>query len=121
MRGYSTRLTGPVGPVAVLVVVLLLVALLPVPARANYELYRQHRQRQQMERQTQMRHHEEKKSEFVKGKRMCAVPHKRKALCAILSGTVCTPGTSSRRKEDTDSKQKLVLLQRRMKRQSGEQ
>lgn len=68
IRGYSTRLTGPVGPVAVLVVVLLLVALLPVPARANYELYRQHRQRQQMERQTQMRHHEEKKSEFVKGK-----------------------------------------------------
>uniref|UniRef100_A0A182RPP5 Epidermal growth factor receptor n=1 Tax=Anopheles funestus TaxID=62324 RepID=A0A182RPP5_ANOFN len=63
MKGYNTSLAG-----SVLLAVLLLVALLPVPTRAGYEMYRQHRQRQQMERQMQLRHHEEKKSEFVKGK-----------------------------------------------------
>uniref|UniRef100_A0A182MQT9 Uncharacterized protein n=1 Tax=Anopheles culicifacies TaxID=139723 RepID=A0A182MQT9_9DIPT len=63
MKGYNTSLAG-----SMLVAVLLLVTVLPVQTRAGYEMYRQHRQRQQMERQIQMRHHEEQKSEFVKGK-----------------------------------------------------
>uniref|UniRef100_A0A182J7S3 Uncharacterized protein n=1 Tax=Anopheles atroparvus TaxID=41427 RepID=A0A182J7S3_ANOAO len=77
MKGYNASLAGGsrwvvlAGALLCGTLVLLLTAAPTVDgreAKGTYEAYKQRHQRQQMERQMQLRQREEKNSEFVKGK-----------------------------------------------------
>uniref|UniRef100_A0A2M4D082 Putative secreted protein n=1 Tax=Anopheles darlingi TaxID=43151 RepID=A0A2M4D082_ANODA len=74
MKGYNTSLGVRWSTIPLLLLLLLLVGTVVLggaegrEAKGGYEAYRQRHQRQQMERQMQLRQHEEKNSEFVKGK-----------------------------------------------------